>query len=42
MDFLEHEVTELAFVGHVIHTAELGGHALLAHPHGVVELHPQR
>ena len=41
MDFLEHEVTELTFVGHVVHTAQLGGHALLARPRCVVKLNAE-
>ena len=41
MDFLEHEVTKLALVRHVVHTAELGGHALLTHPCRVVELNTE-
>ena len=41
MDLLEHEVAELALVGHVVHTAELGGHALLARPCRVVELNTE-
>jgi len=41
MDLLEHEVAEFALVRHVVHTAELGGHALLARPCRVVELNPE-
>ena len=38
MDFLQHEVTELTLVRYVIHSTELGRHALLTHPFSVVEL----
>ena len=41
MDLLEHVMTEVAFVRHVIRTRENRRHALLPLPLGVVELHPE-
>ena len=41
MDFLEHEVAEFALVRHMVHSAELGGHALLARPRCVVKLNAE-
>ena len=42
MDLLEHEMTELPFVGHLLGGAELGRQPMLTLPSSVVELHTQR